>query len=56
MVVFSFSRGKINLAKTIIQTLPELVMYDMNKSSTGRQHVIISLMPIKTNMHQPLSI
>lgn len=52
MVVFSLSRGKVNLAKTIIQTLPKLVMYGMNKSSTGREHVIV-FMPMKTNMKRP---
>lgn len=29
------------LAETIRQTLPKLVMYEMNKSSLERQHVIV---------------
>lgn len=46
MVIFGRSRGKIKLAKTTIQTFPELVMYEMNKSFAGKQHGVV-FMPVK---------
>lgn len=39
------------MAEPITQTPPKLVMYEMNKSSTERQHVIV----VENNMTLPLA-